>query len=121
MLSEYAEAGAKWLLTGATILARTVAQSRIHNREIADRQSRDVAADGVDYTRCVGTEDPRRNDPDTGQAADHEQIEMVERGGANADANIAGAEHIGYRQIVATFNAIQTAVARDRECLHWEG
>jgi hypothetical protein len=101
MLSEKAEVGTERLLTGATVLARTVAESGIHDHGIADRESAHVIAHGVDHARRVGAQDPWGNDRDTGEAADHEQIEMVERGRADADAHVIGANQFRQREIAA--------------------
>lgn len=118
MLAEDAESWAQRLLARATVFAGSIAQAGIHHNAVADSKCHDLIADGIDHTGGVGSQSPRRSDRDAGQAGNDEQIEMVERRGAHADAHVVGAAQLGHREIIAELYAVQPAMRRDRECLH---
>ena len=88
MFAENAEFRAERLLAGETVLARAIAQPRIDDDVVTERDGSDIVADGVDDSTRVSAERPRRNQRDPGQAGDHEQIEMVECGCADPNANV---------------------------------
>src|SRR4051812_42972523 len=118
MLPEELEARTERLFTGETVFTCAVAESWIDDRQITHGQSGHLAADGLDHTARVAAEYPRGRNRDPWQTTDDEQIEMVERGGAHADAHVAGANHVRHRQVIAELDAIQSAVTGNRECLH---
>jgi hypothetical protein len=121
MLAEDAIARTERLLAGKAVLTGAIAQARIDDDVIADRDAADIGADLVDDAGGVRAKNPGRRIRHAGQAGDDEEVEMVERRGAHADAHIRRANHLGNRKIVAILDAIEAAVAGDRQRAHVRG
>lgn len=118
MLAEYSKSRTEGLFAGATILARPVAHAGIHHDVVADRHAVDICSDSVDNSARVRTEHPRGCDRHAGESGNDEQIETIERGGANANAYFARIPELRHWKIGAKLEAIEPAVTGDRECLH---
>ena len=118
MLAEESESRAQGLLSLSAILAGAVAQPWIDDDVVADGQSADLRADGLDDPGRIGAEDPRRRDRDIRQTADDEQIEPIQRHGMDANTHVARPRQLGHPEIVAKLDAIESAVTGDRERLH---
>src|SRR6185295_6766005 len=93
MLAEQLEVDAERWFAGPAVLAGVVADAPVDDDGIADLElvvgdSAEIA-DGIDDARGVGAEHPGRGYRDTGQAADDEEIQMIERGGSDAHADLA--------------------------------
>ena len=90
--------------------------TRVADLDACWRHRRQVT-DGVDDSRRVGAEDPRRHDLHAGHSAEDEQIQVVQRRGVDADAHLS-ALRLGLRQIGAVLELIESAVRRDGESSH---
>ena len=82
VLAEDPVARTERLFAVETVLARAVAHPRIENDIVADGHVLHVVADGVDHPACIGAEDEGRRQLHARQAADDEQVEMIEGGRA---------------------------------------
>ncbi len=109
------------MLASLAELARMIAQTGIDDDVVADPQlvvrGAVQVADRVDDSGGVGAKDPGRNDLDARHSSDNEQVQMVERGGFDADANLA-ALGLRLRQIGAVLDLVEAAVRRDGESSH---
>jgi hypothetical protein len=74
-------------------------------------------ADGIDDARGIGAEDPWWGYRDTGQAADDEEIQMIERGRFDAHADLA-APGLGLQQVGSVLDFVESAVLGDSESSH---
>ncbi len=98
-----------------------IAQTGVDDDAVADLElvvrSAVQIADGVDDSGGVGAKDPGRSDLDAWHSTDDEQVQMVERGSFDADANLA-ALGLRLRQIGAVLDLVEPAVRRDGESSH---
>lgn len=118
MFAEKAEARTQWLLAFPAVLASAVAESRIDDHMISNRQIADLRPRRFHHSGRICTENPRRSDRNTRKTGDDKEIEAVERDGADANAHVARPLQLGHREISAVLDAIEPAVTGDRECLH---
>jgi hypothetical protein len=118
VLTENSESRTERLLTVETVLARAIADPGVHDDSISRNDAFDLGACRVHDADGVRAQNPRRRDDDSGQAADHEQIEAIERGRENAYADVVGTTELRLGNVVAELDAVHTAVAIDCECLH---
>jgi len=109
------------MLARQAVLAGVIAQARIDDHAVANLELvvGDAAqvADRVDDAGGIGAEDPGRNDLHAGHPCHHEQVEMVERGGFDADADLAESG-LGLRQIGPVLELVESAVRRDCQSSH---
>jgi hypothetical protein len=101
---------AERLFAVKAILARPVTHPWIQNDVIADRDILHLGPDRVDHPAGVGAQDKGWNELDARQSADDEKVEMVDRGGADANANVGRAAKLGNGQVVAELDLIDSAV-----------
>ena len=118
MLTQKPISRAERLLTRETVLAGAVAEPRIDDDIVADREASRRTADGVNHAACVGAERPRRNDGDAGQSAQREEIEMIQSRGSHAHTNIGIVAQRRHGEVIAQLESIEAAVTRDGKCTH---
>src|ERR1700736_411653 len=109
------------MLACQAILAGMVAQAGIDDDAVSDFELvvGDAAqvTDRVDDAGRIGAKDPGRSDLHAGHPRDDEQVEMVERSGFDADADLA-ASGLGLRQIGPVLELVESAVRRDCQSSH---
>ena len=88
VLAENLVPQAERVLPDLTVCAGAVADARVDHNKLADRNARDLTTDGVNDATRIRADDPRWNHRHSRQPAEREQVEMVERGGANPNANV---------------------------------
>ena len=90
------------------VLARVAREPGIDHDAIARRHVRHVAPGAFDDAGGVAAEDPGRNDRHAGEPLHDEEIEMIERGGGDPDAHVAGRTRIsGIGTIVAEVDLLE--------------
>src|ERR1700674_8854 len=109
------------MLACQAILAGMVAQAGIDDDAVSDFELvvGDAAqvTDCVDDAGCIGAKDPGRNDLHAGHPRDDEHVEMVERSGFDADADLAESG-LRLRQIGPVLELVESAVRRNCQSSH---
>ena len=93
MFTEHLELDTERLFAGLAVLAGEIADAAVDDHGVADFElivgDATKVADGIDDTAGVGAEHPGWRYRDTGQAAEDEKVQMIERGGSDANADLA--------------------------------
>ena len=106
------------IVARSTVLARSIADARIHDHSIANADGCHGWSDGIHDTGAIRPQNPPRRDPHPRNALYDPQVEMVEGGGADANADVAIVDDLRRRYIVAKPQPIQLAVSVDRQRSH---
>jgi hypothetical protein len=85
---------------------------------VAGLHVRDVRSDGLDDAAGVSADDPGRHDGHARQPLQHEQVEMIERGGAYAQQDVARRANFRHGKVITYLKLLGPAVRRDRQCSH---
>src|SRR5581483_1629822 len=118
MLTEYGEVHALGLLARAAVLAGPIADAGVHDHVVPDLDRVDGRPDLVDNARGVAADDPRRRDFHVRQTAHDEQVQVIERAGEDADADVGWRGQHRRGQIRAVLQLIESAMRGDRESSH---
>src|ERR1041384_4873417 len=103
------------MLAHSAILACVVADPRVDDDVVARRDIANVRPNRVDDSARVASDDPWRRQRHAGQTSDREQIDVVQRSGANANTDVAGRVNLRHRKVVAHLELLEAAVRRDPE------
>src|ERR1041384_6118608 len=95
------------MLARAAELAGVVGDARIDEHAIAGLHVGDTGADGLDHTGAIGADDKRKALGGPRESVRDEEIEMVQRRSANADARLARlrrgcVRHVGDLEVIET-------------------
>src|SRR5688572_22920157 len=100
------------------VLAGPVADAGVDQDGVANFDACHVRSDRVHDAHAVGADDPRRRDVDAWYPFQGPQIDVVERGGAHANADLIRCAERGLSEIVAKSQLVQATMRVDRERSH---
>ena len=109
---------AERLLARFTEAAAAIADARVDHHAITGCEPVYAAPDTFDRAGPVRAHDPSRTHRHPREAAEHEEVEMIERDRVYAHTHVRGSTERGNRKIGDDLQLLQPAVGGDRERSH---